>query len=83
MTLEQIQERITEVETLLTSIEDAIGGGLSVASFSLFGRSYTYRTLDELQSAHRFWTRKLRSLREQERRAQGKPSRSVLWGRFA
>ena len=82
MTLEQINTKISQTEDLLTTIETAIESGMGQSSFSLFGRSYSFRSMDELLSAHRYFTRKLRSLQECARRKEGKPSRSVIHTRF-
>ena len=83
MTAEEISEKLARAEAMVEAIESAIEGGVGQASFSLFGRSYAYRSMEELLSAHRYWERKVAALREAQRRNEGKPSRSTAWARFA
>lgn len=54
----------------------------AIASYSIEGRSATYRTLEELQSAIAFWERKVKNEENQQRIENGQPSRKTARVRF-
>lgn len=67
-------------DSILQAIQDMAGGKIS--SYSIEGRSATYRSLEELNKAEAYWRQRV--IEEQARidTANGKPSRRTIRTRF-